>query len=41
MTRYVSLRRPRMDWYEANALDSLPRTVHEPEPVDTGIIDAD
>ncbi|MGI8390529.1 hypothetical protein [Brucella anthropi] len=41
MPRYVSMRRPKMDWYEANALDSLAQTIHEPEPVDTGIIDAD
>jgi len=30
-----------MDWYEADAIDSLAQTVFEPEPVDTGIIDAD
>ncbi len=41
MARYVSLRRARMDWYEADAIDSLAQTVFEPEPVDTGIIDAD
>ncbi|PWL17407.1 hypothetical protein DKP76_11555 [Falsochrobactrum shanghaiense] len=42
MARYFSLRcRPKMDWGEANALDSLSREVFDPEPVDTGIIDAD
>lgn len=41
MPSYISLRHPRMDWYEANALDSLSQTVHEPDPVDAGISDAD
>lgn len=42
MARYFSLRRrPKMDLYEADALDSLSREVFEPEPIDTGILDQD
>lgn len=42
MARYVSLRQPRLEWWdEANARDSLAQTVFEPEPVNTGLLDHD
>lgn len=36
--RYVAIRRPRMGWDEWSPMLE-PKTVHEPEPIDTGLVD--
>lgn len=41
--RYVTLRGvPATSWWDTNAVDYLPRTVHEEDrkPIDTGLLDA-